>query len=294
MKPAPFEYLCPTTLEEVLENLSEYGEEAKVLSGGQSLIPVLNMRLSTPRYVIDMGRVKDLDYIREENDNIIIGARVRHRDVERSTIIKERCPLLTEAIQSVGHPQIRSRGTIAGSIAHADPSAELPCVLSALRGEIVIASADEERIEAPEDFFLTYLMTTLQPHELIKEIRFPCLSKTSGYAFLELARRHGDFALVGVASIVDLDENGLIRDVKLAVCGAHPVPCVLAEVEDDLIGKAPSDQLFAEAGERAKDYLDAEGDLHGSKEYRLHLASVLTKRALAVAVSRCKGGKNNE
>ena len=172
MKPAKFEYLRPDTLQEALQLLDEYGEDAKIISGGQSLIPLLNMRLSTPNYLIDISRVENLEYIREENDYIAIGALTKHAQVERSELIKEKCALLSEAVRSVGNRQIRNLGTMGGTIAHADPSAEIPCVLSALRGEIVIANAEEERIVSPDEFFLTYLLTSLEPTEMVKEVPF--------------------------------------------------------------------------------------------------------------------------
>lgn len=290
MKPAKFNYLRPTTVEEALELLSKYGEDAKILSGGQSLIPLLNMRLSTPHYLIDLSQVAELKYIRTDNDTINIGTLTRQIEVERSALVKESCPLLHEAIRFIGHTQIRNRGTVGGSIAHADPSAELPCVLSALRGKIVIASLEEERTVTPEEFFLTYLLTTIEPTEMVKEVQFPVLSPTSGYAFVELSRRQGDFALVEVASVLDLDENGLISLSRLAVGGASPVPCVLEEVEAFLIGHPPSDALFLEASEKVKGLIDPEDDIHGSADYRRHLASVLSLRALNMAAERAMKG----
>jgi CO/xanthine dehydrogenase FAD-binding subunit len=290
MKPAKFEYLCPATLSEAVDYLSEYGEEAKILSGGQSLIPLMNMRLSTPGYLIDLGRLKELQYIREENNEIVIGATTRHIDVEKSPLVKERCPLLHQAIQYVGHLQIRHRGTIGGSIAHADPSAELPCVLSALRGTIVIASSDGEQEVSPEEFFLTYLLTSLEPTEMVKEVRFPCLSPTSGYAFVEKARRHGDFGMVEVAAVLDFDDEGTISFARLSLGGANPVPCVPEEIEEFLIGKKPTGELFHEASENVKEFIDPESDIHGSADYRRHLASVLTKRALTTAADQALGG----
>ncbi|MEH7253413.1 xanthine dehydrogenase family protein subunit M [Neobacillus niacini] len=290
MKPAPFNYLRPETIEEALSYLSKYGEDAKVLSGGQSLIPLLNMRLSTPEYLIDIGGVKGLNYINLENETLSIGALTRHVDVERSSLIREKCPLLYEAIRFVGHGQIRNRGTIGGSIAHADPSAELPCVLSALRGNIVIANSDEERVVSPEEFFLTYLLTTIEPNEIIKEVQFPVLSPTCGSAFVEISRTHGDFAMVEVAAVLDLDENGRISFARLAVGGASSVPCVLEEVEEFLIGHSPSEGIFKQASEKVKDFIDPEGDLHASEDHRRQLSSVLTFRALNIAAKRAKRG----
>ncbi|WNC15184.1 xanthine dehydrogenase family protein subunit M [Brevibacillus brevis] len=289
MKPAAFEYLRPSSLQEALQFLSERGEDAKIISGGQSLIPVLNMRLSTPKYLIDIGRVEDLSYIREEDGYLVIGALTRHRDVECSPLVKERCPLLAEAVRWIGHPQIRQRGTIGGSIAHADPSAELPCVIAALRGEIVIAHADGEETVSPDEFFLTYLLTSLQPDQMVKELRFPIMPETSGYEFTELSRRHGDFALVEIAAVVDLDEAGEISLARLAAGGANPVPCVLTDAEEFLIGKRPDEEVLEEASVLASEQVEPDGDLHGSVEYRRSLVKTLTKRALQTAIKRAGG-----
>lgn len=289
MKPASFEYLRPTSLEEALQYLADLGEDAKILSGGQSLIPVLNMRLSTPKYLIDIGRVEGLSYIREEDGYLAIGALTKHVDLEKSPLVKQHAPLLLEAVQWIGHPQIRQRGTIGGSIAHADPSAELPCVLAALRGEIVIAHADGEETIAPEEFFLTYLLTSLQPDQMIKEIRFPILSETAGYAFTEVSRRHGDFAIVEVAAVIDLDENNEITLARLAAGGANPVPCVMDSVEEFLVGKMPDEAVLDEASEMASECVEPDGDLHGSAEYRRSLVKTLTKRALQTAIKRAGG-----
>jgi CO/xanthine dehydrogenase FAD-binding subunit len=290
VKPAKFEYLRPVNIAEAVQFLAEYGEEAKILSGGQSLIPVMNMRLSTPKYLIDIGQVPELNYIKEDDGRLCIGTVTRHVEVGKSLLVKEKCNLLHQAIHYVGHPQIRNRGTIGGSIAHADPSAELPCVLTALKGDIVIANADGDRVVEPEEFFLTYLLTSLEPTEMVKEVRFPVLSATCGSAFVELARRHGDFALVGVAAAIDLDENGKISFARLGVCGANPVPTSLSEIEESLIGLVPNEAVLKEAGEAVRDYISPEGDLHGSAEYREQLSSVLTFRALTEAASRAGKG----
>ncbi|NYE07059.1 CO/xanthine dehydrogenase FAD-binding subunit [Bacillus niacini] len=290
MKPPKFSYLRPNSLQEALDMLAEYGDDAKIMSGGQSLIPLLNMRLSTPGYIIDIGRVEELKGIREEEDVIVIGGMTRHVDVEKSALVREKCPLLTEGITWVGHNQIRSRGTIGGSIAHADPSAELPCMLTALRGEIVIMSREEEITVSPEEFFLSYLLTSLEPNQLIKEIRFPKIKKGSGYAFEEVARRHGDFALVEVAAVVELEADGTIADAKIALGGANSVPFIPEAVEGFLIGKMPDDSILKEAATLQLGDLDPEGDIHGSKEYRRYLSGVLLERALYKAIARAREG----
>lgn len=289
MKPSKFQYLQPSTMEEALYYLEEYGDDAKIISGGQSLIPVLNMRLSQPDYLIDISRIEGLNYIKKEGSVLAIGALTKHYRVEESDLVSKHCGLLSEGMKYVGHPQIRSMGTIGGSIAHADPSAELPCMLSALRGEIVIASKEEERIVPTEEFFLTYMLTSLEPTEMVKEIRFPCI-ENKGYSFVEMTRRHGDFALVEAAAVVGLDDDGKFSSVQLAVGGAAPTPVVLEEIEESLIGLEPTEHVVVEALSSLSDYLDPEGDLHCSPEYRMHLASVLTKRAILTAVQRTPKG----
>ena len=290
MKPAKFEFLRPVTIEDAIEYLEEYGEDAKIISGGQSLIPVLNMRLSTPKYLIDVSRIKELNYIKKEGSVLAIGALTRHYEVEESELVQKYCSLLTEGMKNVGHPQIRSRGTIGGSIAHADPSAELPCILSALRGEIVIIGPDGERTVPTDEFFLTYLLTSLEPTELVKEIRFPIINENFGSAFIEMTRRHGDFALVEVAAVVGLDEEGTFSSVQLAVGGAGPTPIVLEDIEYFLIGKEPTEQVIKEAVEMIEDYLTLKAICTLLAEYRIHLASVLTKKALRTAINRVPKG----
>jgi CO/xanthine dehydrogenase FAD-binding subunit len=208
--------------------------------------------------------------------------------------VKEVCPLLSEAIKWVGHAQIRNRGTVGGSIAHGDPSAELPCVLTALRGEIVIANVDgSEEVLVPEEFFLTYMLTSLQPDQILKEVRFPIIPKESGSAFVELARRQGDFGLAEVAAVVDLDDLGQLSNVKIAVGGVNPTPTALEEVEEYLIGKKLTDEVLKQVSHLTQESVDPESDLHGSAEYRQELAGTLTVRALKIAVDRARGGKNN-
>ncbi|PID15001.1 MULTISPECIES: xanthine dehydrogenase family protein subunit M [unclassified Sporosarcina] len=290
MKPAVFNYIRPESVEETLQLLSDYGDDAKILSGGQSLIPVLNMRLSTPKYLIDIGRLEGLNYIREEGDHLSVGALVKHKDIESSPLVKELCPILGEAIRWVGTTQIRNRGTIGGSIAHGDPSAELPCVLAALRGEIVVASLEGEDVLSPEEFFLTYMLTSMQPDQVIKEIRFPIMSKKSAFSFVEVARTHGDFALAEAAVILETDETETVIKAQIAVGGVNPTPTVLEEVEDHIMGKKLTDELLTEVRRMTEGNVDPESDLHGTAEYRRELVGVLVQRALKTAGERVKKG----
>ncbi|MFZ5823676.1 MAG: FAD binding domain-containing protein [Bacillota bacterium] len=286
MKPPPFTYHDPTTIAEVLALLQQHGDEAKLLAGGQSLVPVLNMRLARPAVLIDLNRVTELAYIQESDGFLAIGAMTRHAEVERSELAARLQPLLVEAMAHIGHSQIRNRGTIGGSIAHADPSAELPAVLVALEGSVrAVGPAGEREIPA-EELFLMYFMTALQPDELLTEVRVPLMPPRTGYAFEELARRHGDFALAGVACTLTLDEAGVVADCRLGLTGVGLTPVRAREAEDLLKGQAPSAERFAAAAEAVRGAIMPEGDVHATAEYRRHLAGVLTERALARALQR--------
>lgn len=286
MKPARFEYFDPATLEEALALLQQYGDEAKLLAGGQSLVPMLNMRLARPAVLIDLNRIRGLAYIREEGAHLAIGAMTRHADVERSELVARRQPLLAEAMRHIGHIQIRNRGTIGGSLVHADPSAELPAVMVALEATMcIMGQAGAREVEAA-DFFLMYFTTCLQPDEILSEIRVPVLPDGTGWAFGELARRGGDFALAGVACTLTLDSDGLILDARLGLTGVGMTPVRAAEVEALLRGQAPGEALFRAAAEAVSSGLMPDADIHATAEYRQELAGVLTERALHKALER--------
>jgi len=209
MKPAPFDYFAPTTVDEVRDLLKRYGDDAKILAGGQSLVPVMVLRLSQPSVVIDVNRVGELDYIRDDAHGLAIGAVTRHRTVERSPLVRKKAPLLATAVEWIGHPQIRNRGTIGGSLAHADPAAELPALAAALDATFTVTNASgAKRTLKASDFFVSYLTTALDADDLLSEIYFPALPAGAGWSFQEVARRHGDFALVGVVAVVGLDDAG--------------------------------------------------------------------------------------
>lgn len=289
MKPPRFEYRDPRSLDQAIDLLAEYGDEAKILAGGQSLVPMLNMRLARPSVLIDINRIPGLDYIRLEEGWVAIGALARHRAVERSDLVRRYCPLLAGAMTWVGHPAIRHRGTVCGSLAHADPAAELPAVLAALEGEVRVAGPDGERRIPSSDFFLTYFTTSLQATEMVVEARFPVLEPGAGWAFHEVARRHGDFALVGVAAVLRLDAEGLIREARLALTGVDGVPVRARAAEEALIGRRPVDEAWSEAAALVRESIEPESDLHASAEYRKHVAGVLTRRALSEAAARAGG-----
>jgi carbon-monoxide dehydrogenase medium subunit len=283
MKPPAFRYFAPDSLEEALALRAEHAEDSAVLAGGQSLMPLLNLRMAFPGTVIDLGRIGELAGIREWDGGVAIGAMTRQREAERSTLVRERVPLAARALPNVGHAAIRNRGTVGGSIAHADPAAELPAVALALDAEMVARTSGGERTIAAGDFFAGFLTTTLAPDELLVEVRLPGLPAGHGTAFVELARRHGDFALVGVAAALALDGAGAIADARLVFIGVGGSPVRARDAEAVLRGSAPGEALFAEAAERAKEELDPPGDTHASAAYRRRVAGVLAQRALAEA-----------
>jgi aerobic carbon-monoxide dehydrogenase medium subunit len=285
VKPAPFSYHAPASIEEALRLLAEYGDEAKPLAGGQSLVPLMNFRLARPAHLVDLNRVAELAYVRGDGAELRIGAMTRQRAVERSALVVERWPLLTAAVRQIGHVHIRNRGTIGGSLAHADPAAELPALMLALDADVTVASSRGARTIAASDLFESHYATTLAPDELLIEIRVPALPPRAGWAFEELSRRHGDFALVGVASLVTLDTRGAIGEARLAFAGAGPTPLRTSAAEGLLAGNLPSESLFREAGDLASRELDPDSDIHASAAYRREVAAVLARRALARATA---------
>jgi CO/xanthine dehydrogenase FAD-binding subunit len=292
MKPPRFDYLLPRSLDEALGILAQHGEEAKVLAGGQSLVPLLNFRLVRPTYLVDVNDIPGLDGIRVEDGHLAIGAMTRQRAAETSALVRERCPLLAEAMPQIGHVQIRNRGTIGGSLAHADPAGELPAVLAALDGELVLRSRRGERRLTAQDFFVGYLATATAPDELLVEARVPVVPPRTGTAFMEVSRRHGDFALVGVAATVTVDTGGVCTACVIALTGVGPTPVVARDAARALVGVKPTAHAFAEAGRLVASALEPDSDLHASAEYRKHLGGVLTRRALARATERVAGEKD--
>jgi len=290
MKPAPFEYVAPRSVEETLALLARHAEDAKILAGGQSLVPLLNMRLARPSLLVDINRVRGLAYIRRRDDGLHVGALTRQRAVEASPLVRRYVPLLWEAVRYVGHPQIRTRGTIGGSIAHADPAAELPAALAALDGQVVIRGPSGDRVTSPGEFFTGYLTTALDPADLLTEIRFPILGRDAGTAFVELARRHGDFALVGVAAVLRRGDR-TIREARLAFTGVGAGPVRVAEAEGLLAGATPTGRVFTEAGRAAAARLNPDSDIHASAHYRREMAAVLARRALELAWQRSGGSR---
>ncbi len=288
MKPAKFDYHAPTTVEQALELLGRYGGDAKVLAGGQSLMPLLNFRLSRPAALVDLNRIPPLAYVREQDGQVRFGAMTRQRTIEFSPVVKERVPLLGEATRWVGHLPIRTRGTIGGSIAHADPSAEYPAVLTALEGEVVARGPKGERVIKAKDLFRTYLTTSLTPDEILVEVRLPAMPAGAGYALEEFARRHGDFAIVGIAAMI-VREGQRCKIARLATGGVGPVPVRLRAAEEILERDGLSDAAIDAAAQRASELVSPDSDIHASADYRRHLTGVLTKRALKRALGVARG-----
>jgi carbon-monoxide dehydrogenase medium subunit len=290
MKPPPFEYSAPQSLPDALSLLATVGDGAKVLAGGQSLLPLMSLRLAHPAHLVDINRVPELGRIRPLDGGLALGSMVRQRSLERSEEVRERCPLLAEAAPMIGHPQIRNRGTVGGSIAHADPAAELPAVAMLLDAVLVAASVRGERLIAAGDFFQGYMSTALEPDELLLEVRFPAWPAGAGFSFQELSRRHGDFAVAGAAAMVTLAADGAISGARLVLTGMGETPVRAAEAERLLVSRQPGDGLFAAAAERAVAELDPPSDIHASQAYRRTVGAALARRALAEAAGRAGGG----
>jgi aerobic carbon-monoxide dehydrogenase medium subunit len=289
VKPPKFDYHAPASVDEAVALLARYGGDAKILAGGQSLVPLLNFRLSRPAALVDLNRIPSLAYIRADNGEVRFGAMTRQRAIEFSPVVAERVPLLAEATRWVGHLPIRSRGTIGGSIAHADPSAEYPAVLTALEGSVVARGPQGERTVAAGQLFQSYLTTSLHAEEILTEVRLPAMPRGAGYAFEELARRHGDFALVGIAAVIARDGRRCTM-ARLATSGTGAVPVRLREAERILERDGLEDAAIEAAGRRASELVDPDSDIHASADYRRHLTGVLTARAIKRALAKATHG----
>ncbi len=290
MKPAPFEYFAPTTIDEALVHLGEYGYEAKVLAGGQSLIPMMNFRLAQPSVIIDLNKVNDLFYILPNDDGgLRIGAMTRHNQVEHHPLVAEKAPLINEAMPNIATVQVRSRGTFGGSIAHADPSAELAAVSVALEGSFLLRNLQGERWVPAEEFFIGLFTSALEPDELLIEAQIPPIPERTGFALVELARRPHDFALVGVAVQVTLDNADRCKNARIVFLSVGDGPVLATQAGEMLKNQALTRETMRAAAETAAK-LDIEpgSDIHASAEYRRHLAGVLAFRALEKAYARAQ------
>jgi aerobic carbon-monoxide dehydrogenase medium subunit len=281
------EYEVPATVAEAVELLAEHQGEASVLAGGQSLIPLMALRLARPAVLIDINGLGEMSGVSVSGGQVSIGAMTREYVAEESETVAGAVPLLAAALPLIGHEAIRSRGTIGGSLAHADPAAELPAVALALDAELVVRSRSGDRVVPAAQWFEGYLATSRRPDEILVEVRFPAAGPGTGAAFQEVARRHGDFAIVGLAASLTL-ADGAISDARLAFAGLADVPVRAADAEDLLVGQEPSAELFEEAARRATHGIDPPSDLNGSPEYRKKVAATLVRRGLREAADRAR------
>ena len=285
MKPSAFEYHLAESTDEAVALLSEYDGEAKVIAGGQSLVPLLALRLARVEHLVDINGLADLSGI-TVNGEVRIGAMTRHRTAERAPLIREHSPLLADAIGYIGHTAIRNRGTIGGSLAHADPAAELPATLLALDGRVELRSSSGTRTVSAADLFTGFLSTSLEPDELLTAVILPAWRSGCGWSVQEFARRSGDFAISGALTVLSTGADGKVDDVRIALIGVAPTATRAAGAEQVIHGQVPSDELWAEAAEQAVTGLEPPSDLHGSSAYRRQLTRTLVRRSLQEAASR--------
>jgi carbon-monoxide dehydrogenase medium subunit len=285
---AQFDYLAPQTLEEAVSLLTQHSDDAKILAGGHSLIPAMKLRLAMPQVLIDIGRIKDLSYIREEGNQILIGAMTTHYQIESSDRLREICPLLPECAANIGDTQVRNKGTIGGSLAHSDPAADWPAAAIALKAEIVAVSANGERVIKADDFFVDMLTTQLEPGEILREIRINTPAGRFGQAYLKVPQPASGFAVVGVAVHLTRDQSGACESASIGITGVASKAYRASGAENALTGNALDEQSIATAAATAADGVSINGDLYASESYRTHLAQVYTRRAIQAAASRAK------
>ena len=286
MKPAKFDYHSPQSRSEALELLAEHGDDAKILAGGQSLMPLMNMRLVRPGVVVDINGIADLTQITPEQDGgLSVGALTRHRQIEQSSLVRERFPLLAEAVPNIGHFQIRNRGTVGGSLAHADPAAEIPALSLTLDAEFVVAKRGSERVVNAKDFFVTHLTTVLESDEMLTQVRFPSPQQPWQWGFQEVCRRDGDFALVGAVAMLQLDASGVCQQGRITIFGAGGTPLRMSAAEGILQGSRVDADVRQQAAHAVSQALDPISDIHASAEYRKDVGGVMARRALEQALA---------
>ncbi len=283
MYPVPFDYEVAESVDHAIELLGERGEDAKLLAGGHSLIPLLRLRLAAPTVLIDLGRLDDLNYVRDEGDHLAIGALTRHRQVHNDELVNEHCGILAYTAGLLGDPSVQHRGTIGGAVSHGDPSGDLPSVITALEGEMVIKGPGGERTVAAADFFLDYLYTALEPQEVVTEVRVPKLGANTGWSYKKFSRRSQDWAMVGVAAVVEKD-NGSIGSARVALTSMGSTPIRATAVEQALSGASPN--AVAEAAQSADEGTNPASDGAATADFRRHLARVWTRRAVEEALGR--------
>jgi carbon-monoxide dehydrogenase medium subunit len=285
MIPAQFDYARASTLDEAL-NLLAQNEDAKILAGGHSLIPAMKLRLAVPPLLVDISRIRDLSYVREEDGQVRIGAMTTHYQIESSDLLKNVCPLLPECASHIGDVQVRNKGTIGGSVAHSDPAGDWPAAMIALKAELVAIGKNGERTINADDFFVDLLTTALQPGEILREIRINKTNGRGGHAYVKMAHPASGFAVVGVAASITTSGNGSCESASIGITGVSSTAYRAAAVEASLKGKTLDDATIAEAAKHASDGVDINGDLFASAEYRRHLAQVYVRRAIEAAASR--------
>ncbi len=283
MIPASFEYLAPKSLKEAVNLLSAHREDVKLLAGGQSLVPLMKLRLAKPTYIVDLGRIPALNTISDQGDSIVLGSMTTHTQIENSKLLNDRCTLLPQTAATIADVQVRNQGTIGGSLAHADPAGDMPAAILALEAEMKAIGPNGERWIKADDFFLGLLMSTLEPDEILTEIRVPILEKTKT-AYLKAAQRASGFAVVGIAVCLKLDQDGICRNIAIGVTGVADKPYRAERVEKMLTGKKLESNLIEKAAAEVARDLDVIEDINGSKEYRSHLAQVYTVRAIQAAI----------
>jgi CO/xanthine dehydrogenase FAD-binding subunit len=291
MKPAPFRYVAARTIEQALALKAEYGDEARFLAGGQSLVPTMNFRLTQPAVLIDINPLTELAGVKSgAAGHLRIGALTRYRQLERDAEIERTLPLIHEALPHIAHPQIRNRGTIGGNLAHADPASEMPAIVVTLAGRLRAQSATGERWIAASDFFVGALSTALAADEMLTEIELPAAPPRSGSCFMEVSRRRGDFAIIGVACAVRVDEQGRCAEARIGLCNAGEGPVFAAEASASLAGREIDAADIEEAAQLVQGAIDPGGSIHASKAFQRHVAGVLTTRAVAAANERARRG----
>jgi CO/xanthine dehydrogenase FAD-binding subunit len=290
MKPAPFKYIAATSLEHALSLKAEHGDEAKFLAGGQSLMPTMNFRLAQPAILIDLNEIEDLAGIRPSGAATRVGALTRYRALQRDAAFAQAFPLIGEALPHIAHPQIRNRGTFGGNLSHADPASELPAIALALRARFRIRAAQRERWIEASDFFVGPLTTDLQPDEMLVEVELPLPKPRTGSCFTEIARRRGDFAIVGVAATITLGDANQCSDVRLALCGVGETPIDASSAAVVLIGHALTEEAIRDVAASVQKMIDPGGNVHATADYQRHIAGVLTERALRTAHQRVHDG----
>jgi CO/xanthine dehydrogenase FAD-binding subunit len=288
MKPAPFRYVAARSLEQALALKAEHGDEARFLAGGQSLVPTMNFRLTQPAMLIDINPLEELAGVRNGGDRVRIGALTRYRSLERDPMTAVKLPLIAEALPVIAHPQIRNRGTIGGNLAHADPASEMPAIVLTLGGRLRAQSVRGERWIEARDFFVGALTTALETDEMLTEIELPVAAAGSGACFLEMSRRRGDFAIIGVACMVRINPQGQCAEARIGLCNAGDGPVYADQASDSLVGREIGEREIAEAAALVQGAIDPGGSIHASKDYQRHIAGVLTVRALTAANERAR------